>query len=145
MELRIPVVSSSYSTSSSSINAAAGCGGGHDTKSIPVYDSCKEVCQKIYHFLKRKGVTKSSFCRSIGNVNHNSLNRFLMTEYSGQQGCGMKVYQLAYTFFERMRMMEQQSKTQQRVKNESEYHPNGFSLKSVAIGRPSTTYGPCNP
>ena len=144
MELHIPVVSSSYSTSSSSIDAA-GCGG-NDTNSIHVYASCKEVCGKISHFvLKRERVTKSVFCRCIGNVNHNSFNRFLMTEYSGQHGCGMKVYQLAYTFFERMRMMEQQSKTPERLQNESKYHLHGFSLQSLSMGRPSTTYGPCNP
>jgi len=102
-----------------------------------VYDGCPEIKKKITDFLKRDGVTKASFCRVIGNVNNNSLSRFLKKRQ--QDGCGIGAYPLAYQFFEKMRIMEHKSKTKKRLQNEAD-HPNGFSITSSSIGRPSTTY-----
>jgi len=40
---------------------------------------------------------------------------------------------------EKMRIMEQKSKTKKRLQHKAD-HPNGFSITSSSIGRPSTTY-----
>jgi len=101
-----------------------------------VYDGCPEIKKKINDFLKRDGVTKASFCRVIGNVNNNSLSRFQKKRQ--QDGCGIVAYPLAYKFFEKMRIMENKSKTKKRLQNEAD-HQNGFSLTSPSIGRPPTT------
>ena len=99
-----------------------------------VYDGCTEVRRKINAFVKRDGVTKSAFCRVIGNINTGSLHQFL--KKSKQNGCGMRVYPLAYEFFEKIRIMENKKKSKTRLQNEVEY-PNGFSTEAE-FGRPSS-------
>lgn len=108
---------------------------GYDTTEdvTTVYDSCPEILKKIKAFLAQDGVTKKSFCLTLGNLNNNSLNRFMAGKKQAQ--AGNITYQRAYTFFEKKRLLEQEPKSKARIKNESEQGPEGFSTK-VKTGRP---------
>ncbi|GKY92535.1 hypothetical protein MPSEU_000223800 [Mayamaea pseudoterrestris] len=90
-----------------------------------VYDSCPEVIKKIKTFLEMDGVTKSDFCSYCLDVQPAQLNKFLMTKQ--QDGAGQAVYHLAWTFFEKKRLLDGEPKSKARIKNESE-HPRGFDL-----------------
>ena len=67
----------------------------------------------------------------MGDLNHNSVNRFLKTK--DQAGAGMVAYERAYEFFERMRILENRPKTQERIQNEM-LQPEGFVLKNPNRG-----------
>ena len=73
----------------------------------------------------------AAFLAAIGNVNSNTLNRFLARKK--QDGAGLEAYPKAYFFFERMRIMENQPKSKARLKNELE-HPRGFSTDAPRQG-----------
>ena len=90
-----------------------------------VYDSCPQLVTKIKAFLQRDGITKKDLCQALGNINNNSMGRFLSGK--GQDQCGTVTYKAAYVFFEKLRILEGQKKSAARVKNEAE-HPTGFSL-----------------
>ena len=105
-----------------------------DLSDYTVYDGCTEVRRKINAFVKRDGVTKSAFCRVLGNINTGSLHQFL--KKSKQNGCGMEIYPLAYEFFEKIRILENKKKSKTRFQNEID-HPNGFSTEANC-GRPSS-------
>jgi len=90
-----------------------------------VFDSCPQIVVKIKAFLQRDGMTKTHLLRALGNLNSNSMNRFLMGK--GQDQCSNVTYKAAYVFFEKLRILEGREKSSARLKNEAE-HPNGFSL-----------------
>lgn len=93
-----------------------------------VYDSCPTIVTKIKEFIARPGVTKKAFCLALGNLNSNSLNRFLAGK--GQDQCGNITYRRAYVFFEKLRILEGQSKSANRLRNEEE-KPSGFSFETA--------------
>eukprot|EP00559_Dactyliosolen_fragilissimus_P005636 CAMPEP_0184870738 /NCGR_PEP_ID=MMETSP0580-20130426/38615_1 /TAXON_ID=1118495 /ORGANISM="Dactyliosolen fragilissimus" /LENGTH=221 /DNA_ID=CAMNT_0027373003 /DNA_START=70 /DNA_END=735 /DNA_ORIENTATION=- len=108
----------------------------------PVFDSCCEVRRKITQFLKKEGVTKSSFTRSI-QVNHKSLNCFLAGVKQLQSGnC---TYRAGYVFFERMRIMEGVPKNPERIENEQKmaFGFNTKPYKASKVQRNLITYGMC--
>lgn len=103
-----------------------------------VYDSCPHLVSKIKVFLQRDGMTKAALLEALGGVNSNSLNRFLSAK--NQDQCQNIVYKAGYTFFERLRILEEKPKSNARLKNEKKY-PNGFDLRRrthmwVFTGRP---------
>jgi hypothetical protein len=57
-----------------------------------VYDTCPEVVAKIKAFLLHDGVTKAMLCTALGNINNNSMGRFLSGKKQDQ--CGNITYQL---------------------------------------------------
>jgi hypothetical protein len=89
-----------------------------------VYDTCPEVVAKIKAFLLRDGVTKAMLCTALGNINNNSMGRFLSGKKQDQ--CGNITYQSAYIFFEKLRILEGKAKSKARLKNEVA-NPNGVS------------------
>lgn len=93
-----------------------------------VYDSCPTIVTKIKEFVARPGMTKKAFCLALDNLNSNSLNRFLTGK--GQDQCGNITYRRAYVFFEKLRILESQSKSAARLRNEVE-KPSGFSLETA--------------
>ena len=97
-----------------------------------VYDSCPEIVTKIKNFLKRDGATKAILLTALGNINSNSMNRFLAGK--GQDQRGNVTYKEAYVFFEKLRILEGKPKSDDRLKNETE-HPTGFSI----TGKPKGT------
>lgn len=93
-----------------------------------VYDTCPQIVTKIKNFLQREGMTKQLLLKSgFGNINSNALSRFLAAKKQDQ--CGNQVYRTAYVFFEQLRILEGQSKSKARLKNEEE-EPNGFSIEA---------------
>ena len=97
----------------------------------PVYDTCPQVVAKTKLFLQREGMTKALLLTALGDINSNSMNRFLSGKKQDQ--CGNVSYKEAYIFFEKLRVLEGKNKTKARLKNESE-HPNGFSLVKKRSG-----------
>ena len=98
----------------------------------PIYDSCPVLVTKIKEFLQRDGVTKNLFLQeAMGNLNSNSLNRFLAGKKQDQ--CGTITYKRSYVFFEKLRIMEGKAKTKKRLKDEAE-NPQGFSTKKERAG-----------
>lgn len=89
-----------------------------------IYDSCPVVVTKIKDFLQRDGVTKAMLLKAFGDINSNSLGRFLSGKQQDQ--CGNVTYKKAYVFFEKLRIMEGKAKTKKRLSNEAE-NPRGFS------------------
>ena len=89
-----------------------------------IYDSCPVIVTKIKDFLQRDGVTKAMLLKAFGDINSNSLGRFLSGKQQDQ--CGNVTYKKAYVFFEKLRIMEGKAKTKKRLSNEAE-NPRGFS------------------
>mmetsp|Transcript_5619 Transcript_5619/g.9503 ORF Transcript_5619/g.9503 Transcript_5619/m.9503 type:complete len:536 (+) Transcript_5619:75-1682(+) len=89
-----------------------------------IYDSCPVVVAKIKAFLQRDGVTKAMLLRALGDINSNSLGRFLSGKQQDQ--CGNVTYKKAYVFFEKLRIMEGEAKSSKRLSNEAQ-NPRGFS------------------
>lgn len=103
-----------------------------------VYDTCPEIVAKIKIFLQRDGMTKASLLKALGNINSNSLNKFLAGKKQDQRG--NVTYRNAYAFFEKLRILEGAPKNSARIKNEEE-NPLGFSLEGLKGGRPLFFYG----
>ncbi|KAK1746921.1 RuBisCO large chain family protein [Skeletonema marinoi] len=97
-----------------------------------IYDSCPVVVAKIKEFLQRDGITKAMLLKALGDINSNSLNRFLSGKQQDQ--CGNVTYQKAYVFFEKLRIMEGKAKSTKRLSNE-EQNPQGFSTTKARAGR----------
>jgi hypothetical protein len=95
-----------------------------------VYDTCPEVVAKIKAFLLRDGVTKAMLCTALGNINNNSMGRFLSGKKQDQ--CGNITYQSAYIFFEKLRILEGKAKSKARLKNEVA-NPNGVSAMYIIL------------
>lgn len=111
-----------------------------DAETDVVYDSCTVLKQNIKKCLEdHPGLTKATFCKvALQGCNNNALARFLKSHGQDQQG--NQVYPRAYTFFEKLRVMNGEKKTKTRLKNEKERQPSGFSTRSTKIGRPPTEY-----
>ena len=105
----------------------------HDADPI-VYDSCAELREKIRSFLAREGVTKKNFCGALGNINNNSLNRFLKGQ--GQDQKGNCAYVHSYVFFEKMRLLEGRPKSASRLRNEECLGSTGFDVTKSKGGSP---------
>lgn len=89
-----------------------------------VYDTCPQVVAKIKEFLQRPGMTKALLCQAFGDINNNSMGKFLSGKKQDQ--CGNVTYREAYVFFEKLRILEGKKKSAARIKNENE-HPSGVS------------------
>ncbi|KAL7545468.1 hypothetical protein ACHAWF_008819 [Thalassiosira exigua] len=100
-----------------------------------VFDSCSEVRRKMEAFLLRDGMTKRNLCVALGNINHNSLRRFLSA--ADQKQSGNAAYRNGYIFFEKLRIMEGKTKSVERLQNE-EHVENGFDFSKPKGGRPSS-------
>ena len=83
------------------------------------------VVDKMDAFLRREGVTKAALQRALGNINGNSMSMFL--QGSGQEQCGNVTYRRGYVFFEKLRILEGEEKSHERLENEEQY-PEGFPL-----------------
>ncbi|KAL9184094.1 hypothetical protein ACHAXT_002180 [Thalassiosira profunda] len=90
-----------------------------------VYDTCPEIVDKMDAFLRREGVTKAALQRALGNINGNSMSMFLRGD--GQEQCGNVTYRRGYVFFEKLRILEGEEKSHERLENEEQY-PEGFPL-----------------
>ena len=97
----------------------------------PIFDSCPVVVAKTKEFLQRDGITKANLLTALGDLNSNSLNRFLSGKQQDQ--CGNVAYKKAYVFFEKFRILEGKSKSKKRLSNEAET-PRGFSTTKVRAG-----------
>jgi len=100
-----------------------------------VYDSCPELRTKIKAFLEREGMTKTNLCVAWGNINHNSLNRFLSAVDQNQSGNA--TYKAGYIFFEKLRILEGKPKSSERLWNEKQI-PSGFDFSKPKGGRPES-------
>lgn len=88
-----------------------------------VYDSPATVARQIKTFLREHGVSNSRFSASaLQGVNRKSLRRFL-----DHQKRGSIVYGRAWQFFERLRLLRGEPKSQKRLANERR-HPRGLQL-----------------
>ena len=90
-----------------------------------VYDTCPQLVAKMKRFLQRDGMTKANLLLALGNINNNSLSKFLAGKKQDQ--CGNIAYRAGYVFFEKLRILEGEKKSAARKKNERE-HPQGVSL-----------------
>ena len=113
------------------INAVQGV-----TENDRIYDSCPMLVTKIKEFLNRDGVTKAALLKAMGDLNSNSLNRFLAGK--NQDQCGNITYKRAYVFFEKLRILEGKPKSSKRLSNEAN-QPQGFSTEST-LGRKSVLF-----
>ncbi|GMF20766.1 unnamed protein product [Phytophthora fragariaefolia] len=91
---------------------------------VPVYDDCDEIRRKIEEFLGEGLVTKAMFLCALGNVNSNSLRRFMGLRRGA--GAANEVYRKAYAFFEKKRILDGEEKTVKRLANEDLQGPEGF-------------------
>ncbi|KAL7442217.1 hypothetical protein ACHAXM_008232 [Skeletonema potamos] len=94
----------------------------------PIFDTCPVVVANIKAFLQRDGITKAILLKALGDINSNSLNRFLTGKQQDQ--CGNVTYKRAYVFFEKLRIMEGKPKSSKRLSSEAE-NPRGFSTEKA--------------
>ena len=87
-----------------------------DVNESVVYDTCPEVADGIKSFLLRDGVNKAMLCSALGNINNNSMARFLSGKKQDQ--CGNVTYRAAYIFLEKLRILEGRPKSKARLRNE---------------------------
>ncbi len=87
-----------------------------DVNESVVYDTCPEVVDGIKSFLKRDGVNKAMLCSALGNINNNSMARFLSGKKQYQ--CGNVTYRAAYVFLEKLRILEGRPNSKARLRNE---------------------------
>ncbi|KAG6612224.1 Major Facilitator Superfamily (MFS) [Phytophthora cinnamomi] len=96
---------------------------------VPVYDDCDEIRTKIDEFMGEGLVTKADFLRALGNVNSNSMRRFMSMRRGA--GAANEMYRKAYAFFEKKRILDDEEKTVQRLVNEDLQGPEGFPRYGV--------------
>ncbi|PMD54012.1 uncharacterized protein K444DRAFT_133700 [Hyaloscypha bicolor E] len=118
---------------------------GEDDNTIPIYDTCSTIRQKINALLGKdnhkpengmpgefdkqgnpKPYTKASFCRAL-DTRPDMLARFLKAKQM-MGGAESSVYPKAYAFFEKKRIFEGKKKTPGREKVEAD-RPNGLPLR----------------
>ncbi|TMW68913.1 hypothetical protein Poli38472_001069 [Pythium oligandrum] len=90
---------------------------------VYIYDDCDTLRRKINELIKSKRVSQAALLREL-DVSSNSLRRFLAT-WGPREGCTNCTYYAAYCFFEKMRIAENQPKSEKRLENEAE-RPTGF-------------------
>ena len=87
-----------------------------------VYDTYPQVVAKLKEFLTRDGVTNKMMCKVLGGISPPTLTKFLSGEYT--QRLGNETYKAAYeavcVFFEKLRILEKEDKSEERLKNEME-------------------------
>ncbi|KAI9887709.1 MAG: hypothetical protein M1823_000458 [Watsoniomyces obsoletus] len=123
------------------------CSSGHKASVVPIYDNCDEIRLKIRTFLDSKPIipgagpmdkngqtkpyTRNQFIKDIG-VNTNSLTQFM--KRSGEMsGAEMGVYPKAYIFFEKLRIFNNEPKSEARIKSEEKNGEKGLPLKDPNI------------
>jgi len=85
---------------------------------VLVYDTYPQVVAKLKEFLTRDGVTNKMMCKVLGGISKETLTKFLSGENT--QRLGNKTYKAAYVFFEKLRILEKEDKSEERLKNEME-------------------------
>ncbi len=96
-----------------------------DANERVVYDTCPEVADRIKSFLLRDGVNKAMLCSALGNINNNSMARFLSRKKQDQ--CGNVTYRASYVFLEKLQILEGGPKSKTRLRNEVA-NPSGVRL-----------------
>ena len=93
----------------------------------PIYLDCNDVRKGILQFLQRGIMTKSRFCKEIGNVQSVQYNKFAKFSLA-LGGASNQVYPKAYRWLDKLRIFEGKKKSAKRLKNERE-RPEGFPLR----------------
>lgn len=91
---------------------------------LKIFDSRPEVAEKIKTFLRKSGVDRNLFSRSL-KIQGKLLNSFLLGKNQDNNA-----YKTCYVFFEKLRIYVGESKSASRCINEAN-HPNGFTLKKA--------------
>ncbi|KAF4040336.1 putative SWIRM domain family protein [Phytophthora infestans] len=99
-----------------------------DDGTVPVFDDCDDIRNKINCFLGEGIVTKAAFLRALGDVNSNSLRSYMNLRRGASSGASNVVYRTAYVFFEKKRILEGKPKSVKRLANEDLQGPDGFPL-----------------
>ena len=73
---------------------------------------------KLEKFLTRDGVTNKMMCKVLGGMLSKTLKLFLSE--NTVQTVGDKTYKAAYVFFEKLRILEKEDKSEERLKNEKD-------------------------
>ena len=63
-------------------------------------------------FLTRDGVIQEMMCKVLGGISPKTLTKFLSETYL--QNVGDKMYKAAYLFFEKLRILEKEDKSEER-------------------------------
>ena len=77
-----------------------------------VYDTYPQVLAKLKEFLTRDGVTNKMMCKVLGGISPPTLTKFLSGEY--MRNLGDETYKAAYVFFEKLRILEKEDKSEER-------------------------------
>ncbi|KAI0602932.1 hypothetical protein F4775DRAFT_531204 [Biscogniauxia sp. FL1348] len=106
---------------------------GEETDSVPVYDTCDEVREKIRAHMETPGLTQAQFCRDLYAQLHRpsckSFQSKVLNDFRGKTGpragCTGSVFYAAYVFFEKKRIAEGKPKSQHRLEMERIWAKNG--------------------
>ncbi|KAI9740982.1 MAG: hypothetical protein M1834_002693 [Cirrosporium novae-zelandiae] len=93
---------------------------GEEDETVEIYDSCDEIRRKINAHLRRAGITRAAFLRTIGQMypeprklQSTQLNTFL--QFNGPtRGSEGSIYYAAYVYFEKLRIKNKEPKTSHR-------------------------------
>ncbi|KAF5345159.1 hypothetical protein D9758_009646 [Tetrapyrgos nigripes] len=109
---------------------------GDEDGTVPIFDSCDVIREKIDDHLSETGVTKAQFLRNIARaaypnnvptIQTKQLNDF-MRWAGATTGNSNRVFYAAYVYFEKKRISEGKSKSEHRKKMEKQWaHQGGMS------------------
>jgi hypothetical protein len=92
-----------------------------------VFDDCDDVRAKIATYVHgTKTVSMAKFAEAV-DATPRAVTMF-MAKKGWNEGAGSKIYVNSYRFFEKLRMLNNEAKSNKRIKNEQK-HPNGFELE----------------
>ncbi|KXH32062.1 calcineurin is a calcium-dependent [Colletotrichum salicis] len=114
---------------------------GDDDMSVAVWDTCDIVRTKIRAILKKEGVTKAAFLRTIVKAAYpagsdHKIAPNLLTNFMNKKGPASgntsSVFYAVYVFFEKLRVRDGKPKTKKR--EEMEEWPTGMDTKQQLDG-----------
>ncbi len=91
-----------------------------------VFDDCDDIRAKIATFVHNTGTVSMAKFADAVDATPRSVNLF-MAKKGYNEGAGSKIYINSYIFFEKLRLMKNEPKSNKRIKNEQK-NPNGFDL-----------------
>jgi hypothetical protein len=104
----------------------------HNIANVPlhdmrVFDDCDDVRAKIATYVHgTKTVSMAKFAEAV-DATPRAVTMF-MAKKGWNEGAGSKIYVNSYRFFEKLRILNNEAKSNKRIKNEQK-HPNGFALE----------------
>lgn len=104
---------------------------GQEEETVPIYDTCNTIREKIRNHFVRSGMTQAAFIRELkksfppGKKLQSRQLKLFMDLDGHDRGCESAVYYGAYVYFERLRIKNGEPKSDDREDLEDHWEPSG--------------------